>query len=95
MSALKSPAVNLPQLALRVEAAHFPDPTASRDAPTTGIYFLMIKMLYNLHSCSDSLYIVTIARSDEATCGIPPAANSATTLTQTSGKTLHHMHTVF
>ena len=36
VSALKSPAVNLPQLALRVEAAHFPDPTASRDVPTTG-----------------------------------------------------------
>ena len=33
VAALRSPAVNLPQLAMRVEAAHFPDPTASRDAP--------------------------------------------------------------
>ena len=33
VAALRSPAVNLPQLAKRVEAAHFPDPTASRDPP--------------------------------------------------------------
>ena len=33
VAALRSPAVNLPQLAMRVEAAHFPDPTASRDPP--------------------------------------------------------------
>ena len=33
VAALRSPAVNLPQLAMRVEAAHFPDPTASREAP--------------------------------------------------------------
>ena len=44
VTALRSPAVNLPQLAMRVEAAHFPDPTASRDLPPpdtatpTGIY---------------------------------------------------------
>ena len=43
VAALRSPAVNLPQLALRVEAAHFPDPTVTRDASTetttlTGIY---------------------------------------------------------
>ena len=46
----RSPAVNLPQLAMRVEAAHFPDPTASCDPPLpettvpTGTYFLMIKI---------------------------------------------------
>ena len=33
LSALRSPAVNLPQLAMRVEAAHFPGPTTSREAP--------------------------------------------------------------
>ena len=33
VDALRHPAVNLPQLAMRVEAAHFPDPTASREAP--------------------------------------------------------------
>ena len=33
VEALRSPAVNLPQLAMRMEAAHFPDPTASREAP--------------------------------------------------------------
>ena len=31
ITALRSPAVNLPQLAMRVEAAHFPDPTATHD----------------------------------------------------------------
>ena len=35
-NALKSPIVNLTALAKRVEAAHFPDPTASRDPPTTS-----------------------------------------------------------
>ena len=33
VDALRSPSVNLPQLAMRVEAAHFPDPTATCDAP--------------------------------------------------------------
>ena len=39
VDALRSPAVNLPALANRVEAAHFPDPTSARDdvpAETTG-----------------------------------------------------------
>ena len=36
VNALKSKAVNLTALAKRVEAAHFPDPTASRDPPTTS-----------------------------------------------------------
>ena len=34
--ALRSPIVNLTALAKRVEAAHFPDPTASCDPPTTS-----------------------------------------------------------
>ena len=33
VATLRSPAVNLLQLAMRVEAAHFPDPTSSREAP--------------------------------------------------------------
>ena len=33
VAALRSPAVNLPQLAMRVEAAHFPNPTASHETP--------------------------------------------------------------
>ena len=39
VEALRSPAVNLPALAKRVEAAYFPDPTATRDvtAETTGM----------------------------------------------------------
>ena len=39
VEALRSPAVNLPALARRVEAAHFPDTTATRDvkAETTGM----------------------------------------------------------
>ena len=36
IKALRSPIVNLTALAKRVEAAHFPDPTASRDPPTTS-----------------------------------------------------------
>ena len=40
VEALKSPSVNLPGLAARVEAAHFPDSTATRDMvpeTTTGM----------------------------------------------------------
>ena len=33
VATLRSPEGNLLQLAMRVEAAHFPDPTASREAP--------------------------------------------------------------
>ena len=36
VNALRSNTVNLTALAKRVEAAHFPDPTASRDPPTTS-----------------------------------------------------------
>ena len=36
VNALRNPTVNLTALAKRVEAAHFPDPTASRDPPTTS-----------------------------------------------------------
>ena len=36
VNALRSKPVNLIALAKRVEAAHFPDPTASRDPPTTS-----------------------------------------------------------
>ena len=36
VNALRSPIVNLIPLAKRVEAAHFPDPTASRNPPTTS-----------------------------------------------------------
>ena len=31
IDALRSPGVNLPHLAMKIEAAHFPDPTATRD----------------------------------------------------------------
>ena len=36
VNALRSSTVNLTNLAKRVEAAHFPDPTASRDPPNTS-----------------------------------------------------------
>ena len=36
VDALRSPAVNLPQLAMKVEVKHFPDPTAARDSPPTS-----------------------------------------------------------
>lgn len=32
-AALRSPVVNLPKLAMKVEAAHIPDPIATRDTP--------------------------------------------------------------
>ena len=35
VAALRSPAVSLPQLAMKVEAAHFPDPTAIYNTPPT------------------------------------------------------------
>ena len=35
INALRSPAVNLPQVAMRVEAAHFPDPTTQHSSPAT------------------------------------------------------------
>ena len=51
--ALRSPAVNLPRLAKKVEAAHFPDPTSTRDVVSetrpvivpTGIRFYVHLLL--------------------------------------------------
>ena len=57
--ALRSPAVNLPRLAKRVEAAHFPDPTSTRDVvseTTTG----MIPLNYDW---SNSVSIISAAES--------------------------------
>ena len=48
VTALRSPAVNLRQLAMRVEAAHFPDPTASRDTPPPGATPSIGKYMYNI-----------------------------------------------
>ena len=41
VDALRSPVVNLPQLAMRVEAAHFPDPTATHATPPAGSHWLI------------------------------------------------------
>ena len=52
IDALRSLAVNLPALAKRVEAAHFPDPTSTCDAvpeTTTGIAFHS-KLPQNMHT---------------------------------------------
>ena len=38
VEALRSPLVNLPALARRVEATYFPDPTSARNVETTGSY---------------------------------------------------------
>ena len=51
--ALRSPVVNLPQLAMKVEAAHFPDPTASRDAPPPAAITSTGK--YNITTTTDCL----------------------------------------
>ena len=59
VEALKAPAVNLPGLAMRVEAAHFPDSTVTRDVvpeTTTGmspsapliVLLLAFRCLYHL-----------------------------------------------
>ena len=53
VAALRSPAVNLPQLAMAVEAAHFPDPTASRDAPPPEATTFIGK--YNITMTTDCL----------------------------------------
>ena len=53
VAALRSPAVNLPRLAMRVEAAHFPDPTAIRDPPPPEVTTSTGK--YNITIISDCL----------------------------------------
>ena len=53
IAALRSPVVNLPQLAMRVEAAHFPDPTASRNAPPPEVTTSTGK--YNITMTTDCL----------------------------------------
>ena len=60
MEALKSPAVNLPALAMRVEAAHFPDAMATSDvvAETPGMSLSaipLILLVMSLSSQSQSL----------------------------------------
>lgn len=56
INALRSPAVNLPQLANTVETAHFPDTTAIREVvpitpstPTGTLLHLLILYNYNIH----------------------------------------------
>ena len=69
VDALRSPLVNLPRLAKRVEAAHFPDPTSARDAvpeTTTGMKPLN-------YDRSNSVSIISAAES------------VASTITDTSG----------
>ena len=60
VSALRSPAVNLPQLAMRVKAAHCPDLTASCDPPqpeaTTSIEGIS---KYNITITTDCLVSIT------------------------------------
>ena len=53
VAALRSPIVSLPQLAMRVEAAHFPDPTASREAPLPETTISIGK--YNIAITTDCL----------------------------------------
>ena len=63
VDALRSPAVNLPRLAKRVEAAHFPDPTSTRDVvpeTTTG----MTPLNYDW---SNSVSIISAAESVAST----------------------------
>ena len=77
LAALRSPAVNLPQLAMRVEAEHFPDPTAARDAsPTspTGMY---------VYAVSLTQYLLYLPERSEA---ISHVTNSETSSTLSSGE---------
>ena len=59
VDALRSPAVNLPRLADRVEATHFPDPTSTRDVVTettsTGIKDITHTLLLVIHAHNLSL----------------------------------------
>ena len=58
VDALRSPALNLMSLARRVEAAHFPDPTAIRDVvPETSTppgMIIATRSMVNLHTLSRS-----------------------------------------
>ena len=65
VDALKSPVVGLTALARRVEAAHFPDPTATRDvvtettgmSPSSPLIFDWCEHVYHLrHRACNQLY---------------------------------------
>ena len=88
VDALRNPVVNLPQLAMRVEAAHFPDPTATDDAPpktttSTGIYCLRLTTVF--YSCRS--FNSSVPRS-EATSNISSVASPST---KTSGEIGGHI----
>ena len=84
VEALRSPAVNLPALARRVEAAHFPVPTATRDvvAETTGMspsaplisdWCSHVSIISDTESATNST-----AGDDEVKSKIPSQPNPAT-----------------
>ena len=84
-AALRSSAVGLPQLAMRVEAAHFPDPISTRGIPpetttSAGIHQIMTIILVSLCVCPSPV------PKPQATSDIPPLTIPETSSTQTSGE---------
>ena len=86
VDALRNPMVNLPQLAMRVEAAHCPDPTASREVPLSedstanGMYGYNYCLRFKIDSVSIPILI------DMRSEAISHATNSDTSSTLTSGE---------
>ena len=100
VAALRNPAVNLHQLAMTVEAAHFPDSTTSHDAPTdspteTGKCTIAITTACLSHNIN-GMYFLKITTIYKCSCHspvtiseatfVPPASSSETSSTQTSGE---------
>ena len=89
VEALKSPAVNLPALARTVEAAHFPDPTATRDvvAETTGMsqsaplisdWCSHVSIISDAESAANSTATATAKSQTESSLPSGPSLSPAT-----------------
>ena len=100
VAALRNPAVNLHQLAMTVEAAHFPDSTTIHDAPTdsptetgkctiaitTACLSHNINRMYFLKITSVNLCHSPVTISEATFDYVPPVSSSETSSTQTSGE---------
>ena len=78
VAALRSPTVNLPLLAMKVENKHFPDPAATRDAPHES-------------ATNTGRYNITVALTKDSFCPYstemgPVISSSEASSTPTSGE---------
>ena len=101
IDALRSPAVNLPRLASRVEAAHFPDPTSTRDVvpettPTGKTILIPLYLSLSLTTSASDQTASVLQRPPvnmperEETANLPNPASSVVPGTTPTGKTLIH-----